>query len=319
MIRSVWLFICVFLSLNFAAGQEMREGENFPLYPVPESVRLKGGVELPERVDNSKHKFFPELISQYSWSCNQASSIGYTFTYEINRARNADGNFPENQYAYLYPWNFNVTPSIQAPGVSYFDTWEIIKAGGCPNVIDYPYQSTGVYWMSGFDKYDRAMRNRVLNNYSMPVGTPEDLLILKRYLYDHLEGSQYGGLASFQIASGGMQIHYLGTQSRDPGAPLITGFGVNVGHAMTIVGYDDRIGIDLNADGELTNDVDINGDRIIDLHDYEKGGIDRLQLLGRLAVSSWKSLRGLQRAGTVWVPGRILESLCAYSCGIKIL
>ncbi len=89
--------------------------------------------------------------------------------------------------------------------------------------------------MSGYEKYDRAMQNRVIQNYSIQVGTPEGVNLLKRYLYDHFDGSAFGGLANFQIASGGMILGTLPESSADAGAPIITTFGSGVGHGMTIV------------------------------------------------------------------------------------
>jgi len=105
-------------------AQECQEGLNFPPYSVPLQLREKSGVNLPAKVDNSRTDFFPEIINQYSWSCNQASSIGYVLTYELNRARNTSADLPENRYAYLYPWSLlmhKYNPS--SPGVSYFDSW----------------------------------------------------------------------------------------------------------------------------------------------------------------------------------------------------
>jgi len=150
--------------------------------------------------------------------------------------------------------------------------------------------------MSGYDRYYRSMFNRAFDNYSLSVATPEELLVLKRYLYDHFEGSKTGGIVSFQIASGGMQIHYLGDNSPDPGAPLITGFGTVVGHALTVVGYDDNITVDLNADGMITNDIDINNDRVVDLHDYERGAL--------IVVNSWGDW--LTRRGKAYVAYSVL-------------
>ena len=259
------------------AGQEMREGFNFPPYPIPENTPLKSG-SLPVRVDNSKTKYFPPVFNQYGWSCNQASSIGYLLTYEFARLRNVEASEPENQYPPLYAWNFlnNATTNT---GVSYFDSWEIIKANGCPNVADYPFIYDGSAWMSGYDKYYRAMKNHVHNNYSLSVGTPEGLEKLKRYLFDHFDGSRYGGAANFQIGSGGMQFRTLPAQSSAPGSHMIVRFGDIVGHAMTIVGYDDSVKFDFNGDGRYTNDLDINGDQVVDMSDWEKGAL--------LVVNSW--------------------------------
>jgi hypothetical protein len=80
-------------------------------------------------------------------------------------------------------------------------------------------------------------------------------------------------MANFQIASGGMSVGKLPRNSYDEGASYITTFGVYVGHALTVVGYNDSIRIDRNGDGEYTNTVDINGDHVVDLNDYEKGAL----------------------------------------------
>jgi hypothetical protein len=129
------------------------------------------------------------------------------------------------------------------------------------------------YWMSGYDRYYRAMQNRVLNNWSLPVGTPEELQVLKRYLFDHFDGSKFGGMANFQIGSGAMALGRLPRNSYDEGASYITGFGTVVGHALTIVGYNDSIRLDRNGDLEYTNNLDINGDHVVDLNDFEKGAL----------------------------------------------
>ncbi|MFH0759870.1 MAG: T9SS type A sorting domain-containing protein [Bacteroidota bacterium] len=251
-------------------AQETREGRNFPPYPIPESVRLKSGSTLPLKVDLSRSKYFPPVFNQYGWSCNQSSSIGYLLTYELNRLRDTEASYPENRYPPLYAWNF-LNRSTTSTGVSYFESWEIIKANGCPNTVDFPVDNNVAYWMSGYDKYYRAMQNRVIRNYSLSVATPDELLVLKQYLYDHLTGAKYGGLANFQIASGGMTLFDLPESSADPRAPYITTFGTIVGHAMTIVGYNDAIRIDRNGDGRYTNNEDINGDDVVDLNDFEVG------------------------------------------------
>ncbi len=252
--------------------QKLSDGKDFRRFSVPEEILLKSSVKLPAKINLAKSKFFPDIFNQTGWSCNQSSSIGYLLTYELNRWRNADGGLPENRYSPMYVWNF-LNSALYGNGVSYFDSWEIIKAGGAPNQIDYPDTPDLNFWMSGYDRYYRAMQNRVVENWSLPVGTPEELQILKRYLYDHFDGSKFGGMANFQIASGGMNLARLPVNSYDEGASYITTFGTYVGHALTVVGYNDSIRLDRNADGEYTNNIDINGDHVVDLKDFEKGAL----------------------------------------------
>lgn len=263
--------------------------------PLPPGYRLKTATELPPRLNNADSKYFPEVISQHGWSCNQASSIGYVLTYELNALRDLDSKLWENHYAPLFPWNF-LNRCNPGTGVSYFDTWEVVKAAGCPTYPDFPVYSDTHFWMSGYEHYLNAMKNRVVHNYSIHVGSEEGLLKLKNYLYDHANGSPVGGLANIQIASDNMTFRQAAEDSPDPLAPIIISFGQVVGHALTIVGYDDEIGYDVNRDGQITNDIDINEDGDIDLEDWEMGAV--------LIANTWG--KGWARDGFTYVLYRVL-------------
>jgi hypothetical protein len=264
---------------------------DYPVYPVPQKYRLKGGTGLPLKVDNSTTVFFPSVFDQFGWSCNQASSIGYVFTYEINRLRNLPSNKPENKYTPGFVWNL-LNSSDGGVGVSYFDSWEIVKTAGSPNFVDYPYymQGTGI-WMSGYDKYYRAMQNRVSINYSLPVGTPEELAVFKQYLFNHFEDAPEGGVASFQISSDRMDTRKWTDPDSKEQWPVIYSFGNNVGHAMTFVGYNDSVKIDLNHDNIFTNNLDINNDGLVNMKDWEIGAL--------IAVNSWG--QGWEKNGKAYV------------------
>ena len=67
---------------------------------------LMSGQELPQYVDNSVNKYFPPIIDQSGGSCAQASSIGYVFTYEMNRHLDRDASAsPANRFSYQFIWN----------------------------------------------------------------------------------------------------------------------------------------------------------------------------------------------------------------------
>ncbi len=272
------LIILIFI-VSAAATGFSQNSSDYPAYPVPERYRLKGGTGLPSKVDNSLRIFFPPIINQYGWSCNQASSIGYVFTYETNRLRNTSADTPGSLYTPGFVWNF-LNSANGGVGVSYFDSWAIVKAAGCPNFVDYPFYQTGTgIWMSGYDRYFNAMQNRISNNYSLQVGTPEQLAIFKQYLVNHFEDSPVGGVASIQISSDRMDTHEWTDPDTKEVWPVIWTFGNNVGHALTIAGYNDSVRLDLNNDGKYTNDIDITGDGIVDLNDWEIGAF--------MAVNSW--------------------------------
>jgi hypothetical protein len=58
---------------------------------------------LPLVVDNSQEIYMREVFSQRDGSCGQASGIGYTYTYEINRLRGLSANDTSDN---LYPTHF---------------------------------------------------------------------------------------------------------------------------------------------------------------------------------------------------------------------
>lgn len=278
------------MAVSVITGQSQIVAD-YPVYPVPERYRLKGGNPLPLQIDNSQKKYFPPVFDQNGFSCNQASSIGYVFNYEVNRLRNLSSDSIQNLYTPGFVWNL-LNSANWGVGVSYFDSWEIVKTAGCPNYVDYPFYIQGVgIWMSGYDKYYRAMQNRISLNYSLPVGTPEGLAIFKQYLVDHFENSPDGGVASFQIASSRMDTKTWKDPETDEQWPVIWTFGTEVGHAMTFVGYNDSVRIDLNHDGRCTNNIDINKDGLVDMKDWEVGAL--------LAVNSWG--KGFMKGGKAYV------------------
>ena len=61
MMKEIRLMCLLMLMSAGLFGQEMREGVNFPPYPIPEGGELKSGG-LPVRVDNSLKKYFPPVF-----------------------------------------------------------------------------------------------------------------------------------------------------------------------------------------------------------------------------------------------------------------
>lgn len=243
---------------------------NLPKLTMPPEYKTR--ADLPYEHDNSLLPFFRPTFSQGAyWNCGQAAGTGYNFTYEINAQRGADGSLPENQYSPNFTFNF--MNNGDGWGVSYFNSFEAIKACGNPNLEDYgELFNTGFRgWKSGYEIYENAMGNRITDIYGIDVSTPEGITTLKHWLIDHMDGSQYGGVANFYLTS--FFSGLLSSDSPDSGLPVIYSCGTELaGHAMTITGYNDSIRYDINNDGKYTNDIDLNGDNIIDMKDWEYGG-----------------------------------------------
>ena len=287
------LVICLFVAVS-SYSQQTKFSENsntffkqkdlvklkqLPELTLPDNYRNKSLKSLEYKKDNSELVYFKSIFQQYGWSCNQSASVGYMYTYEINAKKMQSANLTYNQYPYRFVWNF-LNGGSWDQGVSYFDSWEIIKAIGIPNKDVYgssfslPEKNWDyTQWMSGYSNYYSGMKNRIYDLNTIKVGTPEGLLTLKYWMNDHLNNSPNGGIANFQIASGGWEILTIPNDSEEAGQNIITSFGPYVGHAMTFVGYNDSIKYDINNDGEYTNHKDINHDGIIDMRDWEIGAM----------------------------------------------
>lgn len=245
-----------------------------PQLKLPETFR---NIELPTIVDNSQQPYMRPVFSQMPYAnCGQASSIGYAFTYEINRLRDLPADTSLNQYPPDFVWNF--LGDVQG-GVSYYHTFSIMEKCGSPTVTQYGgFQVDDIQWMSGYDKYLAAMKNRIGKVMSIDISTIEGITILKHWLFHHLEDSDVGGVAVFSASSPWNTV-ILPEGTPEEGKIAIAEWRVAY-HNMTIVGYNDSIRFDYNGDGRYTNDIDLNGDSILNVRDWEIGGVKIINSYG---------------------------------------
>ena len=278
---------------------------SLPAFEVQEQFRLR---TLPSSVDNSTKSFFRPVFNQDGGSCGQASGIGYCFTYEQDYVRGVAANTQENQYPTHYTWNF--LNGGNGGGSWYFDGWQIISADGCPNVADYGgslWYGGQTRWMNGYQQYYDGMNNRVLDISYINVSTPEGLQTLKQWFYDHGDGSETGGVVCFGGGVyGNFQTNYLPSGTPEAGKVVVTSWDANVNHAMTFVGYNDSIRFDYNNDGQYTNNIDINGDGIVNMRDWEIGGVKMVNSWGTSwgnsgkAYVMYKTLAEPTATGGIW-------------------
>jgi len=241
--------------------------QNLKELTLPENLR---NFVLPAFVDNSELPFLRPVFSQVGASCGQASAIGYNFTYEMDQARGVAADTSINQYPTHFVYNFANT-GYEYFGVSYFNSFEILKKCGTMNVKDYGgLTDGGGRWITGYDLYHNGMQNRIEDVYTIKTNTPKGILTLKNWIYNHLGESPEGGIASFYI--GWRDVKTLAAGTPEAGKHIVTDFYAPASHAMTIVGYNDSIRYDYNNDGLFTNTIDLNNDGIIDVRDWEIGG-----------------------------------------------
>ena len=219
------------------------------------------GDKRPDHINNALTKYYPSVFNQSGGSCGSAQAVGYTMTLEMNAYRDADASYEENQLPTHFTWLHTYC------GIG---KYEIMNRHGVPNVPTYggrTYSNTfGLQdtsnpdygWMQGYDKWYSAMFNRTLGGdifCDRDQTTEEGREQLKQYLWNHWgdESFMCGGVSGIGVASGGDWQHIPNTPTnRAIGVAnmyYVASWGQTYDHALTVVGYDDRIEFDLDGNG----------------------------------------------------------------------
>ena len=219
----------------------------------------------PDHVNNAETRYFPPVFNQDGGSCSAASRISYVFSYELAAYRDLDGSKPENYYPSHFIWLH-----INSPESYIVQRNAFITKVGVPSAADYGGQtysslfgnqdaSDNDYgWMQGYDKWYRAMFNRMHMpvNYPMHMGTEEGREALKNWLWNHNGDGTFGagGICGVDVgAADGMWANIPRTDTNDKigvtNMYYVYEWGATLDHSVTIVGYDDRIEFDINKNG----------------------------------------------------------------------
>ena len=224
--------------------------------------RTATAAQRPVYVNNAELKFFPPVFNQDGGSCGSASRICYMFTYELNAYRNLNGQLSTNYYPSHFVWlhtngnsgkNEFVT-SIGVPSAATYGGQTYSSLFGYQDCADNDFG-----WMQGYDKWFEAMHNRMLDpvNFPLNVGNEEGRELVKNWLWNHNGDTSFqaGGICGIGLASAGGNYNASipsTTANRSAGVvgkKYVKAWGTQVDHAMTIVGYDDRIEFDLDGNG----------------------------------------------------------------------
>jgi len=317
--KKLYLSLLYFILMSFGVNAQkisayselkpLSETELQKLASIPEYQFVTGdrAVLIPSSVDNSALPYFRPLFNQSGLECGQAASIGLNFTYEMNVARNLPGNVAQNQYATYFTYDF-INGGVDA-GVSFYESWEIVKRCGNPTVAEYGGLSAGgcTRWMTGYDKYYNAMHNRITELNTIKTDDVEGLNTVKNWIYNHCNNSTIGGLANIYIQYKTPDVQ-LPAGTPEAGKWVIITWGGSPNHALTLVGYNDSIRWDYNGDGQYTNNIDINGDGIVNVKDWEIGGFKLANTYG--GINNWgdmgfsfvmyKTLADNLESGGIW-------------------
>jgi hypothetical protein len=249
MIRSGILSVAVSGAMFAAMGQTTIRKQfgavttakmgTIPVYTLPEIYKDRAAHPLPRAVDNSKQKFMPPWgWSIQGWSCANATATSYVYDFEVQVNRNiqSSGNTPLIPYEYTYHFLNSNNQAEGGDGWMFMEAFDILKETGGPTSTDFggfEWGNGAGGWMTGYDKYYNAMKNRIDQYYRIDASVATADEAIKQYLFDHADGSAVGGLMTFQINSSSMPSSTVG------GRRTFTNLGGGGGHALSIVGYDD--------------------------------------------------------------------------------
>lgn len=226
--------------------------------------RAEAVTTLPDHWDNSKQKYFPPIFSQGAYgSCGVSSHVGYMMTSEMNAYNNTDASLPENQLTpmFEYPFTYHGPGKDEMALYVGFPTADIY--GGRYESSIYggsEYDKPDWGWVQGYATFYNAMKHRISSTASFPqsVETKEGQVALKRYLYNHNGDPAYGGRGGVVCMGVGIarsqtgDIPQSGTNDANgfTGKKYMVHWNLDGGdHAMTIIGYDDRVQFDLDGNG----------------------------------------------------------------------
>jgi hypothetical protein len=258
-----------------AAGPDVGEGK-------PDIKRL------PSRVDNSTRPQYPPVYKQIWGACGQFASVASIFTYEMNVLNGTAADSDATRFPAHFSWN--MMNGAENKGSEAYHGWEVAKRVGMPTAKLYGgvrLDKIGL-WPNGYGIWREAMKYRVAGYRYSPATTVGQLNEARGWLHDRNqpdpEKPVIGGLFAMDGRMGERKkvTVTIPEGSHAAGEDLWTRWGPSgYGHGLTCVGYDDEVGYDLNEDGRITNDLDLNGDGAVTLADWERGAY--------IVVNSWGS------------------------------
>lgn len=237
---------------------------NLPLVPhgtevIPRGSRVVASVSsaaLPAAVDNSHLPSFPPVRNQGSiGSCASFSTTYYVGTHMLGLARGWD-NRNGNDATKLSPkWTYPMVNGGQDNGSSFTPTIEVLLKHGGATWADWPYSGANTpssyrEWNRSTSVWRAAITNRMAQTGVVQnIHTAAGLQTLKTLLAN-------GYVLLYSTDVYGWQYT---TISDDPSTTDDDAFvgkravaymqADQSGHAMTVVGYNDNIWIDLNKNG----------------------------------------------------------------------
>lgn len=208
---------------------------------------------LPRSVDNSTLKYFPPIRSQGSiGSCAQWAGMYYCFTHMAAMLRDQDAKAGGDTLRFSPKYTYNLVNGGSDSGSWYTDGWNVAKKHGAATWAAWPYDSNFRAWPLTAAIWRNALAHKTdTTGWVNAIDTTAGLDQLKTMLVNGYVLALATYVNSWQFKTAGDDSS--GTAD-DPFIGKAVAYWVNGtagAHAMTIVGYNDDIWVDINSNGTV--------------------------------------------------------------------
>lgn len=216
-------------------------------------------TQLPEICDLSKSIYFPPIGNQAGTnSCVSWAATYYQFTYEANKLNNITTT---EENAYSPRWTYNFVNKGKNNGTSFEATYSVLKEHGALTMSDYPCNIENFFsWSDNTEAMIKALNTRMSGNEHRVVinglnaSASENLNEIKSLLAN---GKVLTFLTTLNYEYGDRSIiidnkisDYINPKNNCKERIVYRANELSgMGHAMTIVGYDDNVWCDINNNG----------------------------------------------------------------------
>lgn len=225
-----------------------RDSEEFVL--ASESTNLDKesfNTLLLAEVDNSKLNAFPPIGNQAGQnSCAAFAATYYLMSHEFCLTNGCDNkNYQEKIFSPR--WTYNFINSGEDNGAYFSDAFQVMNHHGAITNTDFPYGTDFRSWSVDPEHWREAVGNKMSALYTMGIGTDSEMELVKQTLLNGHVVVVGTYINSWIYKTVGSVANTLNPYAGESIAIAMN--GTLGGHAMTIVGYNDDIWTDINANG----------------------------------------------------------------------
>lgn len=250
---------------KYATGRREIDEEELAqraLYLKPSQARRLSPLALaalPRAVDNSAHPAFPQIRNQEGIGSCVAFAVGYyVYTYELGRLAGWNNKNGNNTTKVSPKWLYNLANGGSDGGSSTWFVHRLLEEHGALTWAEFPYSGDTsnpvnyLEWPRTAAAWRSALRYKSLGSADISLW---DIPMAIAQLKDVLAA---GHLATFTTYAYSWEFEDIGDDPSTPADNALSGQSIitwqngwDGAHEATIVGYNDDVWADINANGQV--------------------------------------------------------------------